>query len=265
MTHSVIIACASNSDDILGANLAASPVIGDRLALHVQRNAPSATIAYNRAIDATDADVVVFAHHDVYLPKGWDIVLANRLAELDRHDPDWALAGAFGVASNSKQFGPVWTSSLGQIIGHVPMGPEPVNSFDEMLIVLRRSSGLRFDEQFPGWHMYGTDIVCQARAAGKNAYAVGLPCIHNDRFHGALGPDFTESYRQMQQKWRQFLPIQTPVTKISASGLHLMRERWNMRNSEGQRQMDSVDTGTAPDQLAARCGWSDLSESVTTV
>ena len=39
-----------------------------------------------------------------------------------------------------------------------------MQSFDELLIVLRRDSGLRFDEGLPGWHMYGTDIVQTARA-----------------------------------------------------------------------------------------------------
>ncbi|NEX46230.1 hypothetical protein [Pseudotabrizicola algicola] len=256
------IACASNSDAILAANLAASPCLANGVPLHVERNAPSAAIAYNRALDATQSEIVVFAHHDVFLPKGWDALLHARLAELTRHCPDWALAGAFGIGADYRQFGPVWTSSLGQIIGRVPSQPEPVISFDEMLIVLRRSSGLRFDDSQPGWHMYGTDIVCRARSAGKGAFAIGLPCIHNDRFHGALGPDFTESYRWMQAKWPQYLPIQTPVTKISRSGLHLMRERWNMRKSLALRETDAVDTAAPAPDLARRCGWADLTASV---
>lgn len=254
------IVCASHSDAILSANLAASPCLSDGV-LHVERMAHSAAVAYNRAIDATDADVIVFAHHDVYLPKGWEAVLAARLANLNRRHPDWAVSGAFGVAADYRQFGPVWTSSLGQIVGRVPLQPEPVISFDEMLLILRRASGLRFDESLPGWHMYGTDIVCQARAAGKNAFAIGLPCIHNDRFHGALGPDFSESYQWMQTKWPQFLPLQTPVTKISRSGLHLMRERWNMRKSLAMRETGAVDTSASVEELAARCGWSDLTPS----
>ena len=254
----ITVACASNSDTILKANLGASPALA-ALSLHVERDAPTAAIAYNRALDATTAEIVVFAHHDVYLPLGWDKLLLSRLADLSTRHPDWALAGAYGVAPDYRQFGPVWTSSLGQIIGRVPLHPEPVQSYDEMLIILRRSSGLRFDDTQPGWHMYGTDIVQSARAAGRGAYAVGLPCIHNDRFHGALGSDFTQSYRWMQRKWPQFLPIQTPVTKISKSGLHLARERWNMRNSLGFREADAVDTGAPPAELARLCGWADLS------
>jgi len=254
----VTLVCASNSNAVLQANLAASPAVLAGLPLHVVRDAPSATIAYTRATQATTSEILVFAHHDVYLPQGWDAVLLARLNDLAHRHPDWALAGAYGVGLDHRQFGPVWTSSLGQIIGRVPMQPEPVQSFDEMLIVLRRSSGLHFDPAQPGWHMYGTDIVQSARVAGRGAYAVGLPCVHNDRFHGALGPDFTESYYWMQAKWAANLPIQTPVSKISRSGLHLWRERWNMRNSHQFRVTDAVDTGAAPHELARLCGWSDL-------
>lgn len=259
---SIALVCASNSDTILGANLAASPGVvsarGPGIALHVERNAPSATIAYNRGLDATDSDIVVFAHHDVYLPRGWADLLTLRLADLTQRQPDWALAGAFGVAADRRQYGPVWTSSLGQIVGRVPLQPEPVHSFDELLIVLRRSSGLRFDDSQPGWHMYGTDIVCRAREAGLGAYAVGLPCIHNDRFHGVLGPDFTESCQWMRERWPQFLPLQTPVTRIKRFGLNHLRERWNMRRSIEWRAADAVDTGLPAPELAARCGWADL-------
>lgn len=252
------LVCASNSDAILSANLAASPVLAGGGTLHVERDAPSAAIAYNRAIDATSDEIIVFAHHDVYLPKGWDSLLAARLQDLSLRHPDWGLCGAFGVAADVRHFGPVWTSSLGQIVGRVPMQPEPVISFDELLIVMRRSCGLRFDDTQPGWHMYGTDIVCRARMAGVGAFAVGLPCIHNDRFHGVLGDDFTQSYRWMQAKWARLLPIHTPITKINRLGLHRLRERWAMRRSYGLRQSLSVDTGTSAADLAARCGWTDV-------
>jgi hypothetical protein len=144
------------------------------------------------------------------------------------------------------------------IVGRVPMAAVPVQSLDEMLIVLRRGAGLRFDEALPGWHMYGTDIVQTARAAGFGAYAGALPAVHNDRFHGALGADFTECYRFMQAKWAGKLPLVTPITKISASGLHLLRDRWRNRRSAGFRAGMAVGTTHAVEDLAARCGWGTL-------
>ena len=249
-----VIACASHAPAILSANLGRSPLLATR-SLHIESNAPSAAIAYNRALDATTAPVVVFAHHDVYLPSGWETLLAARLAELP---DDWAVFGSFGIGMDGAHIGPVWSSSLGMIVGRVPMAPMPVQSLDELLIVLRRDSGLRFDEGLPGWHMYGTDIVQSARAAGQGAYAGALPCIHNDRYHGALGDDFDAAYRFMQRKWAAALPLRTPITKISRSGLHLMRDRWRNRRTAGFREAMAIGTEHPVEDLAARCGWSHL-------
>lgn len=255
------VVTASHSDAILNANLARSPLFAAGVPLHVERNAPSATIAYNRGLDATTAPCIVFAHHDVYLPPGWDRLLAARIAEVEAQDANWGLIGAFGIATDAAHIGPVWSSSLGMIVGRVPLSPVPVQSFDEMLIVLRRASRLRWDQALPGWHMYGTDIVQAARAKGITSYAPGLPCIHNDRYHEALGQDFTDAYRFMQRKWRSTLPLRTPITKISRSGLHLLRDRWDARGSEGFRANMAVGTDTPPETLAARCGWGDITGS----
>lgn len=252
----MILACASHSDAILNANLLASPEIASgALPVHVERGAPSATIAYNRALDATDAPIVIFAHHDVYLPPGWSALLARRLAELPA---DWALFGAFGVGMDAAHIGPVWSSSLGQIVGRVPLQPVPVQSIDELLIVMRRDAGLRWDEGLPCWHFYGTDIVAAAHAAGRGAYAGALPTVHNDQFHPALGSDFTECYRFMQRKWAAALPLRSPITKISRSGLHLLRDRWKASRSTAFRADMATGTQTPVQTLAKRCGWARL-------
>ena len=260
MTYALI--CASHSDEILNANLARSPMITEgRVPLHLERNAPSAAVAYNRAIDATTADILIFAHHDVYLPRGWENLLTRRLRELEARDPNWALYGPFGVGLDASHIGPVWSSSIGLIVGRVPTAPAEVQSFDEMVIVMRRSAGLRFDETLPGWHMYGTDIVTTARTAGLRAYAGALPTIHNDRYHDHLRDDFVACYTAMRRKWHDRLPLRTPIIKISRSGLHLYKNRWQDYRSESFRANMSVGIDHAPEYLASLCGWSDLSAS----
>ena len=258
----ISVVTASHSDAILAANLARSPLFAAGVPLHVEQGAPSATVAYNNGLDATTAPYIVFAHHDVYLPQGWDRLLAARIAEVEAQDAHWGLIGAFGIALDGAHIGPVWSSSLGMIVGRVPLAPLPVQAFDEMLIVVRRASGLRWDQALPGWHMYGTDVVQIARMQGLGAYAVGLPCVHNDRYHGALGADFTQSYRFMQRKWRRVLPLRTPITKISRSGLHLLRDTWAARQSRDFRAGMAVGTDLSADTLAARCGWGDVTGSV---
>ncbi|MCL4188778.1 MAG: hypothetical protein KJZ85_14320 [Rhodobacteraceae bacterium] len=255
----IVIAAASHDAAILEANLARSPCIaGGGVGLHVEHGAPSAAVAYNRALDATSAPVVVFAHHDVYLPHGWEDLLAARLATLARHDPGWAVAGAYGVGLDGTGWGPVWSTSLGHVVGRVGLQPVPVQSVDELLIVLRRDSGLRFDPALPGFHLYGTDIVQSARAAGRGAWALALPLVHNDGYKDRLGPDFAQGFRHLQRKWRRRLPVRTPVITIAWHGLHLARAAWRNRRSRPVRQALAADTATDPAAWAAACGWSDL-------
>ena len=82
-------------------------------------------------------------------PQGWQTLLAARLTKLT---PNWALYGSFGIGLDGANIGLVWPPSLGMIVGRVPMDPGLVQTFDELLIVLRRAAGLRFDKRLPGWH-----------------------------------------------------------------------------------------------------------------
>ena len=256
---SIAFVCASNNAQILQHNLQASPCIAAAAhPLCVIPDAPSASRAYNAGLDRTDADIVVFTHHDVYLPLGWDDLLRQRIAEVAAIDPNWALIGAFGIGLDGAEYGPVWSSSLGFIAGRVTMRPQPVQSFDELLFVMRRDSGLRFDEGVMGFHMYGTDIVCQARNKGFGAYATSLPVIHNDGFKDALDDSFTQAFHAMRRKWPQFLPIRTPVIKIASHGLHLHRDRWRLKRARDIRQTMTQPVQTDPRDYAARCGWMDL-------
>lgn len=256
---SIAFACVSNNDSILSANLLRSPVFFKRdTQIEIVRGAPSASIGYNQALDKTGSELIVFLHHDVFLPDGWDDLLRHRVREVAALDPDWALIGAFGVGLDNREYGPVWSSSLGYIVGRVPAGPVPVQSFDEMLFVMRRGAGLRFDEDLKGFHFYGLDIVQIAASRGLKSYATPLPCVHNDKYKDATDADFGRAYHYMRKKWQSRLPLNAPVVKISWHGLHLTK--LNMRNARstefrtGMAQPIDVD----PRTYASRCGWETL-------
>ena len=257
--YSLAVVAACNNDSILAANLKRSPIISELgVPLHVEWNAPSAASAYNKGLAATSADIVIFAHQDVFLPRGWETVLFTHIAQLDRRHPDWALLGSYGIDLNGAHFGPVWSSSIGSIIGRVPTEPVRVQSFDEHLFIMRRDAGLKFDEKLPGFHLYGTDIVQIARKAGRSAFTMPLPLIHNDGFKEQLGGDYLEGFRYMQKKWREDLPLVTPVAKISWHGLHLARSRWrNVRYRVARREV-AAPVERDPRIYAALCGWSDI-------
>lgn len=259
--RSLAFACVSNNDSVLDNNLRRSPVISEgRTRLHIERGAPSASAAYNHALEHLDEDIVVFLHQDVYLPKGWDELLWQRISQVEAVDQDWGLLGSFGIATDDgRGYGPVWSTSLGQIVGRVPEQPMKVQSFDEMLMVMRSSSRLRFDENLNGFHFYGTDIVQIAASKGLASYAVPLPCIHNDKFKGRLDEDYNRSYQFMRRKWKSRLPIQTPTIKVTWHGLNLGRATRHHARDIAVRRSMSQPMEIDPRIYAARCSWSDIS------
>jgi hypothetical protein len=90
-----------------------------------------------------------------------------------------------------------------------------VRSLDEAVLIVRKSSGVRFDESLPGFHMYGTDICQEANRRGMKAYAISSFCIHNTNGYNMLPWDFWKCYLIMRRKWRRQLPITTPCAKIT--------------------------------------------------
>lgn len=246
---------ASHEEACLQRNLMASPMVRAGMPVHVERGAPSAAAAYNRGLDATTAPIVIFAHQDVYFPPGWDRLLRRTLAQLDAADPSWALVGSYGISTAGDHVGDIWGTGLSRRLGAPFPAPVPAQSFDEHVIVMRRAAGLRFDPALPGFHLYGTDIVQTARAAGRGAYVAWLPLVHNHKFYPNLGADFAESYHFTRRKWRGRLPLRTPVLWIRWHGLSLRRYQFMAWLVRGRRRAMAGDTTTDPRHFSALCGW----------
>ena len=256
VTSRFSIVVASNDAESLSRNLMASPMVaGGDVPVHVERGASSTAKAYNAGLDATDAPIVIFAHQDVYFPPGWETQLERAIAEVEASDPDWALLAPFGMTKGGEHIGRVWTTSLSAEIGRPVTAPEAAETFDELVIVLRRASGIRFDDALPGWHLYGTDIVQTAKAAGKGAYVVHLPLVHNDKFYAQLGRDFATPYHYVRRKWRKALPLRTPVLWIRWHGLDLPWYELKSWRSVGKRNPHAGDAKADPRVYSAQCGW----------
>jgi hypothetical protein len=265
-TSRLAVVAAVNDEATLARNLAASPLIASgRAALTPIRGARCASAAYNAGLDATDAPLVVFAHQDVWLPPAFEAGLAAATADLDQRDPAWAVLGVFGTTAAGRRVGRVWSSGIGRCVGEPVDAPTPVVSVDELVIVLRRDAGLRFDPTLPHFHLYGTDIVQTALAAGRGAWAATLPVVHNSRYVPTLSGGFTDAYRHMRRKWRAALPIATPVTRITASGLDLMRSNFRLWRTRRARAAAAFDCATDPREIARACGWLEAAPTPETV
>ena len=212
---------AVNDEAVLNTNLLASPALSrDPSRLTVLRDQPTAGTAYNAGLAQTRADICVFVHQDVYLPRGWDGLLAREIGKLNAMDPNWGVAGVYGVGQDGRHAGRVWSTGLRREIGSSPQTPVPAQSFDELLLVLNRRSGLCFDPDLPSFHLYGMDIAQTALDRGLGAYVIDAPVIHNSVPTPTLMGGFRSAYNYGRHKWSRRLPIQTPVTSLTRLGLY---------------------------------------------
>jgi hypothetical protein len=226
----VEIAAAVNDRSVLANCLQRSPDIASgTLQLRTYEGYSTAGTAYERALAETTAPYLVLAHQDVYLPAGFAGLIAEQITEISRIDPNWAAAGVIGIDASGAVQGQTWSSGLGKLVGAKVAQPVPVETLDEVLLVVRRDSGIHFDPELPSFHLYAADFVQTAKAQGLNCYAVDLPIVHHSRPVVELSGGYRKAYIYMQRKWRRRLPLPNLVCVIHRSPLPLLRRDLSMR------------------------------------
>jgi glycosyltransferase involved in cell wall biosynthesis len=219
---------AVNDDRVLETSLLRSPEVQSATDVILKRGFSSAGKAYNSGLEESSGDIVILAHQDVYLPPGWIRKLDDQVQIVNQIDPKWGVLGVCGVTVDGKPSGHVYSTGLRRALG-APFGvPVRAGSVDEMVIILRSETGLRFDDHLPGFHLYGTDICLEARQRGFSSFLVSNFCVHNSNGLHMLPWSFWRSYLHLRAKWYDRLPVVTPCTTIYPSlfrfGLHLLRD-----------------------------------------
>ena len=251
-TRRIAVAAAVNDDEVLQRNLLSSGLA------HVvaQRGHPSASKAYNAALDSVSSDVVAFVHQDVYLPAEWIERLSASIDWLEQRNEPWGVLGVWGVRGDRRFAGRVWCSGSGREHRAEISEPVPVTAVDEIVIVLNASSGLRFDESLPGYHLYGADIILQAKEKGLRSFVIDAPVVHNSRYNPRpVDRHYIAAYRYMQRKWAAQLPVPTCVVPITRMGVplirHIMRREVKLLRSRKIERLRHPD----PSQISKRLGY----------
>jgi hypothetical protein len=209
-----------NDDKVFNTNFYATPLFAGKHYHQIltMSNFSSASKAYNAAIEKAGNDLIVFTHQDMYLPETWITSLEESISHLEGRKINWGVLGCFGSRKGEKKgsggIGQVYTTGMG-IHGRNIDRPEPVETLDEIVLIIRKSSGLRFDPYMPNFHLYGTDICMSAREKGMSCYAIPAFCIHNTNQIINLPAEFYECYRYIKRKWQKYLPIYTSCMKIT--------------------------------------------------
>lgn len=220
------VVAAVNSREVLQANLLRSPAFSgtNKHQLLFKEGFTSASLAYNSAIEEARHDLILFVHQDVYLPERWFSDVTRSIRELDRNGTTWGVLGAYGARRALRGVGRIYTTGLG-FHGRLIDAPEPIETLDEITLIIRKSSGLRFDNQLPHFHMYGVDLCLSARSQGLTNYAIPASCVHNTNQLLVLPEEFYRCYWYVKRKWARFLPIQTSCIQISRFDAELRRRK----------------------------------------
>ncbi len=167
--------------------------------------------------DATEP-YLIFCHQDILCDQGHDYkYLLRVIAELEKKDPKWAVAGNAGFSSWFKRSVCITDPGNGEM--HQGNLPLRVISLDENFLILKTSTPVRCSHELKGFHLYATDFCLSAHIKHYRAYVVNFHVRHLSRGN-ANSKAFNDSRDIFLRRWRRdftFACVITPSTKILIS------------------------------------------------
>jgi hypothetical protein len=140
---------------------------------------------------------VIYCHQDVRLLEDGATQLLARLAELDRLDPHWALAGNAGGLRNGDCAIRI-SDPYGENTRHGEL-PARAVALDENFMVLRRASPVGISADIGGFHMYGPDLGLHAKLAGRGVWVIDFHLRHLSG--GKVDLSFCDVQDRFQRKY----------------------------------------------------------------
>lgn len=159
---------------------------------------------YNRFLAEAKGKYIILCHQDIELIADDRDVLDQRLAELDKTDPDWGLCGNAGANTSGDQEVRISDPYQDNTTRGGPF-PAAVMSLDENFIVARRDANLALSHDLHGFHWYGSDICIVADVLGYKSYVIDFHLRHESR--GNLDRSFHDGHVAIAAKYqRAFRP-----------------------------------------------------------
>ncbi|MFP4043452.1 MAG: hypothetical protein ACLFTP_02610 [Rhodosalinus sp.] len=170
--------------------------------------------ALRAVFPACRGEYILFTHDDIELVDQGAEELLDVLRALEDRDPLWTVAGNAGwSAGRSEQL--VLHLSDPHGTHRMEGGPVEVQSLDENFLVLPRRRMTFPSLDLEGYHLFGTDLCLQGRAAGGRAYVVPFFLHHHSG--GSDSPAFRIGLDRFSTKYAHLsLParIRAPATHV---------------------------------------------------
>ena len=143
------------------------------------------------------------------------------------------------------------------VLMSLPM-PHDVLTVDEVLIALRKTSALRYDEAVPGFHCYGADLCFQAHERGLRVVAIDAPLVHLST--GKIDVNYERASEWLLARWGErhahLLPMPAATLKDPGRASWLRRVLCWWRQRRDRLARNENDCGDP------RCAVRQLGESV---
>jgi hypothetical protein len=183
---------------------------------HTIKLPETATKGLNKLLgimEAEENEIAILCHQDMFFRQGWLGQLAQKLGEL----PDsWIVAGIIGKDMQGKICGRLHDTRMPLPFNTKHEYPQPASCFDECCIIVNLKKGFRFDENMPGFDLYGTLCVLQAKENGGTAWIIDAFAEHYcmRSFEWYPGKDFEDCFKWIHQRFPNADRIDTTVIGV---------------------------------------------------
>jgi GT2 family glycosyltransferase len=184
-----------------------------------ERGFSSAAQALNSGGSQGKGKYIMFVHQDVNLDSpSW---LADAEALLDTI-PNLGIAGVVGSVEKGSSVAERMRNVIAhgddiEQIGNVVSSPEPVQTLDELLLIIPREIFQKylFDEDTcNNWHLYGTDYCLNMLTVGKSVYVIPLYVFHKSKgastnkllfsINFGLSREYYQTLKKILNKYKNF-------------------------------------------------------------
>jgi hypothetical protein len=168
-----------------------------------EENNYDAYAAFNIFLQRAQGKYIIICHQDIELIYDKIDDLEQRIDELEKLDPKWALIGNAGGINLKFRSGHI---THGNPPIHVKKGkyfPQKVQTLDENFILVKKQANLAVSSDLAGFHFYGTDICLIADILGFNAYVVDFHMYHQST--GNKDKGFLSMKMALQRKYQRAL------------------------------------------------------------
>ncbi len=172
--------------------------------------------ALNSGINRAKGSFYFFCHQDIHFPISWLDTVILQIGILNKKDQTWGVLGIMGVTSHGFFAGNIIDPHTRAKMGKLPC---EVVALDEVCLIMKKESQLRFDESLGGFHLYGADICLQAQQASQKCYAIDAPFEHLSS--GKVDSAFWKIAEKFKIKWSKIR--NSPCTLETTCGVFQLK------------------------------------------